>query len=84
AFINALGPAATPQSLAHFQLVEQLAEDLDIHDLNPDQLLVTTRRTVPHVGTYTQSHSLVELSLRGLHTGDELPGSAFMKHTVIT
>lgn len=84
AFINALGPAANPQSLAHFQLVEQLAEDLDIHDLNPDQLLVTTRRTVPHVGTYTQSHSLVELSLRGLHTGDELPGSAFMKHTVIT
>ncbi|TFY89447.1 toxin [Pseudomonas nabeulensis] len=83
-FIDGVGPAATPHSLAHFQLVEQLADELDIHDLDPDQLIVTTRRTVPDVGTYEQRHSLTELSLSGLHTDDGLPGSAFIKHTQLT
>ncbi|NVZ72411.1 membrane-targeted effector domain-containing toxin [Pseudomonas costantinii] len=83
-FVDLFGAAATPQSLAHFSLIEQLADELDIHDLDPSQLLVTTRRTVPNVGTYEQRQSLVELSLRGLHTGDELPGSTFEKQTRLT
>ncbi|MBD8669026.1 membrane-targeted effector domain-containing toxin [Pseudomonas lurida] len=82
--INLMGPAATPPALARYQLIEQLAEDLDIHDLDPDRLQVSTRRTVAGVGDYEQSPSLSLLALRGLHTGDETPGSAFLTKTTLT
>lgn len=84
AFIDLFGPAATPQALARHQWAELLADELDIHDLDPDQLHITTRRTVPHVGIYDQQRSLVELSLRGLHTGDSAPGSAFLEHSTLS
>ncbi|MGY2290731.1 dermonecrotic toxin domain-containing protein [Pseudomonas sp. SDO528_S397] len=84
AFLDLLGPAATPATLAHAHLVERLAETLDIHDLDPAQLTVTTQRSAPNVGTYAQRQSLVELSLRGLHTDDEKPGSTFLQHTRLT
>lgn len=78
-FINLFGPAATPQALARHQWAEQLADELDIHDLDPDLLHITTRRTVLQVGTYDHQRSLVELALRGLHPGDSTPGSDFLE-----
>ncbi len=83
-FLDLFGPAATPQALARHQWAEQLADEMDIHDLDPDLLHITTRRTVPHVGTYEQKRSLVELSLRGLHTNDSTPGSAFLEHSTLS
>lgn len=82
--INLMGPAATPPALARYQLIEQLAEDLEIHDLDPDLLQVSTRRTVAGVGDYEQSPSLTLLVLRGLHKGDETPGSDFLTKTTLT
>lgn len=83
-FLDLFGPAATPQALARHQWAEHLADELDIHDLDPDLLHITTQRTVPHVGTYDQRRSLVELTLRGLHTGDSTQGSAFLEHSTLT
>ncbi|MBV4452609.1 MULTISPECIES: membrane-targeted effector domain-containing toxin [Pseudomonas] len=83
-FLNVFGPAATPAALARQQWAEHLANELDIHDLDPDLLHLTTRRTVPLVGTYEHKRTLVDLALRGLHTGDELPGSTFLQHTTLT
>ena len=83
-FIDLIGPAATPQALARFELVARLADDLDIHDLEPDQLHLVTQRQVNNVGSYEQRRSLVELTLRGLHTGDEKTGSAFLTATTLT
>lgn len=77
-------PATTPHALARHQLVEQLADELDIHTLDPDRLHITTQRTVPAVGRYAHRRSLVELSLRGLHDGDALPGSDFLSRTTLT
>ena len=84
AFINLFGPAATPQALARHQWAEYLADELDIHDLDPDQLHITTRRTVPMVGSYDQRRSLVDLALRGLHPGDSSAGSDFLKNSTLT
>ncbi|MGY2373839.1 membrane-targeted effector domain-containing toxin [Pseudomonas sp. SDO524_S393] len=84
AFLDLLGPAATPQALARHQWAEQLADELDIHDLDPDLLHITTVRTVPRVGTYNQQRSLVELALRGLHPGDSTPGSAFLQRSTLS
>lgn len=82
--LNLFGHAATPQALARYQVLEQLAEDLQINDLDPDRLRVSTRRSVARVGTYAQKHSLTELALRGLHTGDEQEGSAFLLNSTLT
>ncbi|TFY88687.1 membrane-targeted effector domain-containing toxin [Pseudomonas kairouanensis] len=84
AFIDLLGPAGTPHALARHQWAEQLADELDIHDLDPDLLHISTLRTVPHVGTYEQQRSLVELTLRGLHPGDSTPGSAFLERSTLS
>ncbi|WP_338724117.1 membrane-targeted effector domain-containing toxin [Pseudomonas tolaasii] len=83
AFLDLFGPAATPQALARHQWAEQLADELDIHDLDPDLLHITTPRSVPQVGTYNQQRSLVELTLRGLHPGDSTPGSAFLERSTL-
>lgn len=61
-----------------------MADELDIHTLDPDRLNITTQRTVPSVGRYEHRRSLVELSLRGLHSDDALPGSDFLNHTTLT
>lgn len=84
AYLDLFGPAATPQALARHQWAEQLADELDIHDLDPDLLHVTTLRTVPQVGTYSQQRSMVELALRGLHPGDDTPGSAFIERSTLS
>ncbi|WLH82958.1 membrane-targeted effector domain-containing toxin [Pseudomonas sp. FP2338] len=83
-YIELLGPAASPQALANFQLTEYLDEALEIHDLDPLHLHITTRRNVANVGTYEQTRNLVQLSYDGLHTGDELPGSDFLTNTTLT
>ncbi|WP_438868975.1 dermonecrotic toxin domain-containing protein [Pseudomonas sp. L1(2025)] len=83
-YIELLGPVASPQALANFQLTEYLDEVLEIHDLAPYQLNITTRRNVANVGTYEQIRNLVQLSYEGLHTGDELPGSDFLTNTTLT
>ncbi|VVO28985.1 membrane-targeted effector domain-containing toxin [Pseudomonas fluorescens] len=82
--IDLFGPAATPQALSRYQLIERLSDELDIDDLDPDQLHVSTYRKVAAVGDYEQKHSLTRLALRGLHTGDELADSDFIKRTTIT
>jgi len=82
--LNLFGHAASPPTLARYQVLEQLASDLEITDLDPDRLQVRTRRSVARVGTYEQKHSLTELALRGLHSGDELAGSAFLLNTTFT
>lgn len=84
ALIDFMGPAASPQALARYQLIEQLEVDLDIQDLNPDQLMVTTRRHVPRVGDYRHKNTLTDLALRGLHGSDENPGSDFLEKTTFS
>ena len=84
AYLDLFGPAATPQALARHQWAEQLADELDIHDLDPERLHIATLRTVPLVGTYNQQRSLVELTLRGLHPGDDAPGSAFLERSTLS
>lgn len=83
-YIELLGPVASPQALASFQLTEYLDEALEIYDLDPRHLNITTRRNVANVGTYEQTRNLVQLSYDGLHTDDELPGSDFLTTTALT
>lgn len=78
-----LGPLATPHALARHQWLERLSDDLEIHDLLPEHLQVSTRRFVSAVGDYTHERNLIELALRGLHPGDELPGSEFLNKTTL-
>ncbi|VVM65135.1 hypothetical protein PS645_01479 [Pseudomonas fluorescens] len=82
--VDLLGPVASPQALTQFQLTEYLDEVLEMHDLDPQHLQVTTRRKVANVGTYEQQRSLVQLCYWGLHAGDELPGSDFLANTTLT
>lgn len=84
AFVDLLGPGASPQALARFQLTEYLDDVLEMHDLDPRQLHLTTRRTVANVGTYEQQRSLVQLCYSGLHPHDELPDSDFLANTTLT
>ncbi|MFJ4195582.1 toxin [Pseudomonas sp. NPDC089534] len=82
--LDLLGPAATPQALARHQWLERLGEDLEIHDLDPDRLSVTTLRRIPGVGEHAHTRNLTELALAGLQTGDERPGSDFLNRTTLT
>lgn len=84
AFMDLIGPASTPHALARYQWAEYLAYRWDIHDLDPDKLHITTRRTVAQAGAYVQQRSLVELTLRGLHTDDAKAGSAFLEHSTLS
>ncbi|MFO2466411.1 membrane-targeted effector domain-containing toxin [Pseudomonas sp. 15FMM2] len=79
-----LGKGASPHACAHLQLIERLEQDHDYDDLHPDQLVISTRRQVAGVGTYQDSRTLVELLLRGVHVGDDQPGSDFLNHSVLT
>jgi hypothetical protein len=83
-YLDLLGPVASPQALASYQVTEYLDEELELHDLDVQHLQVTTRRNVANVGTYEQQRSLAELCYFGLHTGDELPGSDFLTNTTLT
>lgn len=78
------GALATPYTLARHQWLERLSDDLDIHDLEPQRLLVTTRRAVTPIGEYSHKRDLVELALRGLHPDDENAGSDFLEKTSLS
>ncbi|HEX4547563.1 membrane-targeted effector domain-containing toxin [Pseudomonas sp.] len=82
--LTLLGPALSPQTLARQQWLDRLSDDLQIDDLEPQSVLLTTRRTLTGLGSFEQDQSLIDLALQGLHTGDELPGSSFLKHTSLT
>lgn len=82
--LNLLGPATAPQDLARYQWLERLSDELQIDDLDPLHLQVSTRRSVAGFGVYEQQRTLIDLTLRGLHTGDELPGSDFLVNTTLT
>jgi hypothetical protein len=82
--VDLLGPGASPQALANFEMTEYLDEVLELHDLDPQHLQVTTRRNVANVGTYEQQRSLVQLCYSGLHADDERPGSDFLSNTTLT
>lgn len=84
ALLDLLGPAASPQALARYQLTEYQDQELETLDLDLPDLHVTTQRKVPNVGTYEQQRNLAELSYWGLHAGDELPGSDFLLNTTLT
>lgn len=82
--LDLLGPVTTPDALARYQWLERLNDDLEIHDLDPQQIEVNTRRVLDPIGEYEHDRSLVELALRGLHTGDEHLDSDFLKKTTLT
>lgn len=73
------GALATPYALARHQWLERLSDELDIHDLEPQRLLVTTRRLLNPICEYNHERDLVELALRGPHPDDEHTGSDFLK-----
>ncbi|MHA6573173.1 membrane-targeted effector domain-containing toxin [Pseudomonas yamanorum] len=79
-----LGPAASPEAMARVQLLEHLDEDLGIQNLIPEQLQISTERTLKSGNSYPQQNNLVQLAVRGLHRGDELADSEFLKHTQLT
>jgi len=82
--LDVLGPVATPEALARYRLLERLSDELDIHDLAPEHLLVNTRRYVDPIGEYEHDRNLVDLALRGLQAGDAEPGSDFLNKTTLT
>ncbi|WP_455825519.1 dermonecrotic toxin domain-containing protein [Pseudomonas graminis] len=82
--LDLLGPMTTPYALARHQWLERLSDELEIDDLLPEHLLVTTSRTMATMGSVDHQRNLIELALRGPHTGDELAGSAFLQKTTLT
>ena len=82
--LDLMEPAGSLTALARQQWLERLSEDLEIDDLEPAKLSIATDRRVPGYGVYVHQSSLLDLSLRGPHTGDELPGSEFLKYTTLT
>lgn len=46
--------------------------------------MIRTRRYVAPIGEYEHERNLIDLALRGLHLGDELPGSDFLTLTTLT
>ena len=82
--LDLLGPVTTPHALARYQWLERLSDDLEINDLDPARLKVNTRRVLNPIGEYEHDRNLVELALRGPHTGDELADSDFLKKTTLS
>ncbi|MGC6372432.1 membrane-targeted effector domain-containing toxin [Pseudomonas sp. K2I15] len=79
-----LGPAASPEATAQIQLLERLDQELDIQELIPELLHINTERPLMSGGSYAQQTTLLQLAVRGLHVGDEQPGSTFLTHTTLT
>jgi len=81
---SVMGDAASPEHYARSHLRARIANDLG-HDIDPDQLRLSTQRPLPGVAqTYTNSRSLTQLGLIGLHPGDSLAGSSFLTDTQVT
>ncbi|RZI76004.1 MAG: membrane-targeted effector domain-containing toxin [Pseudomonas sp.] len=82
--MSVMDGAASPEQFARSRLRARLANDLGI-DVNPDDILISTQRTLPITGTpFTASRTLTKLALYGLHPGDATPGSAFQMSTRLT
>lgn len=82
--LDLMGPMVSLKEFAREQWLQRLSDDLDIDDLDIEKLQITTDRRVPGYGVCIHQRSLLDLSLRGPHTGDELPGSEFLSYTTIT
>ncbi|QRK85334.1 membrane-targeted effector domain-containing toxin [Pseudomonas granadensis] len=82
--LDLMEPVGTLMALARQQWLERLSDDLEIEDLEPEKLQISTDRRVPGYGVYVHKGNLLDLSLRGPHTGDELPGSEFLSYTTLT
>jgi hypothetical protein len=82
--LDLMGPAASLMALARHQWLECLSDDLEIDDLDPQNLHISTDRRVAGYGVFEHRRNLIDLSLRGPHTGDELSGSEFLSHTTLT
>ncbi|MFG6207977.1 dermonecrotic toxin domain-containing protein [Pseudomonas retamae] len=82
--LDLMEPVGSLMALARQQWLERLSDDLQIDDLEPEKLQISTNRRVPGYGVYVHQGNLLELSLRGPHTGDELPGSEFLSYTTLT
>lgn len=82
--LDLMQPVGSLIALARQQWLERLSDDLEIDDLEPQKLQISTDRRVPGYGVYVHQCSLLDLSLRGPHTGDELPGSEFLSYTTLT
>jgi len=82
--LTLLGPALSPQALARHQWLDRLSDDLQIDDLEPENVLLTTRLSISGFGTFERDQDLIDLALIGLHTGEELPGSSFVQNTTLT
>jgi hypothetical protein len=82
--LDMMGPAANLMALARHQWLECLSDDLEIDDLEPENLQISTYRRVAGYGFFEHRRNLLELSLRGPHTGDELAGSEFLTYTTLT
>ncbi|PTT28580.1 toxin [Pseudomonas sp. HMWF021] len=82
--LTLMGPALSPQTLARQQWLDRLDDDLEIDDLEPQNVLLTTRLTISGLGSFEQERNLIDLALQGLHTGDESPGSSFLQNTTLS
>lgn len=83
-WLDLMQPVGSLTALARQQWLERLSDDLEIDDLEPEKLQISTDRRVPGYGIYIHQYTLLDLSLRGPHTGDELPGSEFLSYTTLT
>ncbi|TKJ70295.1 toxin [Pseudomonas sp. CFBP13508] len=82
--LDLMEPTGSLAALARHQWLERLSDDLEIDDLEPHKLHISTDRRVPGYGVYVHRSNLLDLSLRGPHTGDELPGSEFLRYTTLS
>ncbi|MFI8226801.1 toxin [Pseudomonas sp. NPDC085632] len=82
--LDLMGPVVSLMALARQQWLERLSDDLEIDDLEPQNLQISTQRRVAGYGVFEHQRNLLELSLRGPHTGDELSGSEYLSYTTLT
>lgn len=82
--LDLLGSAASPQTLARDQWLERLSDELEIDDLDPQHVYINTRRQIAGIGAHEHTRNLIDLALRGLHIGDELPGSDFLDNSTLS
>lgn len=78
------GAAATPLTLARQQWLERLSDELEIDDLEPEHLLLKTKRHVAGFGVFEHRRNLIELALLGPHIDDELATSKFIRATTLS
>lgn len=81
---SALNGAACADEYAQVSVRSKLANDLG-YDLEPDDVIITTGRTLPITGeTYTVTSNLRQLALYGLYPDDRQDGSDFLTRSTVT